>query len=233
MTLEGRDQDSSSTWEGGQEESGVSNGQCSQGSARGRWSRAAPGDGGKHQPWQQGTKPWGFTAHWRPDWRRICFPQQFFRYLHRWLPPLSTFIHNKCDPAEPFRGEWASFLAALLQPWESSTGGRSRAQHCPSWASHLAPSQSSACGTFPKQAGAGGAGMGMVSTSNAPAELQRVQVLSVSLTELLFLFSWRKVHFSTSSCCVTSSSCSQVGKARVPEHLLWSWGLWLGLFFWF
>lgn len=52
----------------------------------------------------------------------------------------------------------------------------------------------------------------VVSTSNVPAALHRVQVLNVSLTELLFLFSWGKVHFSISSCYVTSSSCSQTGK---------------------
>lgn len=56
----------------------------------------------------------------------------------------------------------------------------------------------------------------MVSKSNAPTALQRVQVLNVSVTELLFLFSWRIVHFSMSSCYVTSSSYSQTGK---PECL--------------
>lgn len=56
----------------------------------------------------------------------------------------------------------------------------------------------------------------VVSKSSAPTALQRVQVLNVSLKKLLFLFSWRIVHFRLSSCYVTSFSYSQTGK---PECL--------------
>lgn len=52
----------------------------------------------------------------------------------------------------------------------------------------------------------------VASASNVPAALHGVQVSHASLTELLFLFSWGKVHFNICSCCISSSSCSQSGQ---------------------
>lgn len=51
----------------------------------------------------------------------------------------------------------------------------------------------------------------VASASDAPAALHRVQVSHTSLTELLFLFSWGKIHFNISSCCVAGFFCNQTG----------------------